>query len=363
MDKLPALIDPHVSIVVVNHNYARFLDRAIASAVDQTRACQVVVVDDGSTDDSPAVLARWAGRARIERRANGGQRAAYNAGFGCCSGDVVIFLDSDDYLMPDAAARVARAFAEDVAKVHFRLRLIDAEGRALGGDVPSVLAAGDAAQPLLRSGLLYTSAPGSGNAYRRSVLERLFPLPLAVEDPVGADFFTIYGAALFGRIHALDETLGAYRVHTAGAQGSAGYVLGNAAQQEAELARVALRRRQFRGWIAERTGGALRVPERLTDFSEAKGLFVRALTERRNVARLAGGARALPALLRTLWLQSERPLKLKAVLSVWGMSTLLLPRLVADPLVRYVANPASRRPLRGPFMDTLSRRLLRRRKR
>jgi Glycosyl transferase family 2 len=340
-EDLPALVAPRIAIVVVNYNYGRFLERAIESAVGQSYPCQVVVVDDGSSDESCEILSRWEGHVRIERRANGGQRAAYNTGFACSDGDVLLFLDSDDYLAPDAAEALAKAFTRDVAKVHFRMSLVDGAGRPLGGVVPNVLASGDVGRSLRAKGLLYASAPGSGNAYRRAVLARLFPLPVGSDDPVGADFFTIYGAPLFGQVAAIERVLGAYRVHKA-QQSAQSLVLGNAAQLEAEVTRVVQRRRLFRAWIAERTDSRVSLPEQLHDFSEAKATYVRALTEHRRLQRLVHGTRTLPVLLRTLWQQSERPLLLRGALSAWGVAVLLLPRRVADPAVRYVANPASR---------------------
>lgn len=345
---LPALVDPRVSIVINNHNYGRFLEQAIESAVGQTLPCQVVVIDDGSTDESAAVLARWEKRIRVERRPQQGQPAAYNAGFACSDGEIVIFLDSDDYLMPDAAAVVAKSFGRGIAKVHYRMMLVDRDGRRLGGVTPSALAAGDPGRQLIRSGLLYASAPGSGNAYRRSVLERLFPLPVAEDDPVGADFFAIYGAALLGQVAALQAPLAAYRVHAAG---PASFVLGNAAQADAEIVRAAQRRVSFREWIAERTGGAIELPRKLRDFSGTKGAYVRALTEHAGWPRFAHGVALLPPFFETLWRQSERSVALRTALSVWGLAALTLPRTLADPLLRYGANPASRRSLRSMLWD------------
>jgi hypothetical protein len=344
---LPALVAPRVSIVINNHNYGRFLEQAIESAVSQSLPCQVVVVDDGSSDESGDVLARWEQRVHVERRAQQGQPAAYNAGFACSDGDIVIFLDSDDFLMPDAAAVVAKSFGRGIAKVHFRMALVDRNGQRLGGVTPSALASGDAGRQLLRSGLLYASAPGSGNAYRRSVLEQLFPLPVSSDDPVGADFFTIYGSALLGQVAAIEMPLAAYRVHAAGQDVRASFVLGNAAQVDAEVLRVARRRASFRRWMAERTDGAIELPQELRDFSETKGAFVRALTEHAGWSRFTHGAVLLPSFFETLWRQSERPVALRMTLSVWGLAALTLPRGLAAPLLRYGANPASRRPLRS----------------
>ena len=101
-----------VSIVVVNYNYGRFLDEAIESALAQTHdRVEVIVVDDGSTDESRALIDRYGDRVVAVLKENGGQASALNAGFEDVSGDVVIFLDADDVLEAQTAARAATAFA------------------------------------------------------------------------------------------------------------------------------------------------------------------------------------------------------------------------------------------------------------
>ena len=92
----------------------------------------MIVVDDGSTDDSRAASpSSYEDRVTLVLKENGGQASALNAGIEHCEGDIVIFLDADDTLQPEAAARVAAAFAADpnVAKVQFRMEVIDAGGQ------------------------------------------------------------------------------------------------------------------------------------------------------------------------------------------------------------------------------------------
>ena len=93
-----------VDIVVDNYNYGRFLEAAIDSALAQRHPrTRVIVVDDGSTDHSPAVVARYGDRITAVLKQNGGQASAFNEGWARCRGDAVIFLDADDLLLPDAA--------------------------------------------------------------------------------------------------------------------------------------------------------------------------------------------------------------------------------------------------------------------
>ena len=84
-----------VSIVIRNWNYGRFLSDAIDSALAQTHAAtEVVVVDDGSTDDSREILALYGNQVRaVLKEQNGGEGSAVNAGFAAATGDIVLFLD------------------------------------------------------------------------------------------------------------------------------------------------------------------------------------------------------------------------------------------------------------------------------
>jgi len=94
-----------VSLVIATFNHGRVLADALDSAVAQTlRGVEIIVVDDGSTDDTPAVLARYAGRIRVVRQPNRGLAAARNTGLAAAHGSYVSFLDADDVMMPTKLA-------------------------------------------------------------------------------------------------------------------------------------------------------------------------------------------------------------------------------------------------------------------
>src|SRR4051812_18099831 len=134
--------DLTVDILVNNYNYGHFLPEAIDSALAQDHpAVNVIVVDDGSTDDSRRRLQAYDGRVQIVLKENGGQASALNAGFAVSGADVVIFLDADDVLHPHAATRAAAAFATDpeVVKVQSRMTVIDTAGRPVGTKPPAHL--------------------------------------------------------------------------------------------------------------------------------------------------------------------------------------------------------------------------------
>ena len=194
-----------VDIVINNHNYGAFLAEAIESACDQTHErVNVLAVDDGSTDDSRQILAGYGDRIGLILQENGGQAAAINAGVERCEGDVVIFLDADDVLRPEAAAQVAAAFAADdgVSKVQFRMETIDAEGKPTGELKPAAhlpLPGGDvrAAELAYPYDLVWMAT--SANAFRTEALRRILPIPVADYPRTGADWYLVHLSALLGR--------------------------------------------------------------------------------------------------------------------------------------------------------------------
>jgi glycosyltransferase involved in cell wall biosynthesis len=93
------------SLIIPTYNHGRFLGAAIDSALTQTlNPVDVIVVDDGSTDETPAVLARYAGRVRVLRQPNRGLSSARNAGLAAARGTFVAFLDADDVMAPTKLA-------------------------------------------------------------------------------------------------------------------------------------------------------------------------------------------------------------------------------------------------------------------
>jgi hypothetical protein len=207
--------DPLVSVVINNFNYARFLSDSIESALTQTYpSVQVVVVDDGSTDDSRQVIARYRDVNAVLKE-NGGQASALNAGFAAAAGEIVVFLDADDALAPTAVAEAVVRFREpDIVKVHWPLHEVDGDGRHTGGTVPSgELPEGDLHDVVLSEGpASHVNPPTSGNAWARSFLERILPIP-EDEYRIWADVYLLELAPLYGRLGRVVEPQGLYRLH------------------------------------------------------------------------------------------------------------------------------------------------------
>jgi glycosyltransferase involved in cell wall biosynthesis len=204
--------------VVVNHNYARFLSEAVDSALAQRGAVvEVVVVDDGSTDESRALLAAYEARVRVVLQPNRGQAAAFNAGLAATEGDIVLYLDADDVLDPQVASWAAAAFERNpaAARVVFRLAIVDEAGRPTGELMPArdvPLPEGDVRQQVLDYADDLAWPPTSGNAFAAWALRRVMPLPVT-GDLVDADSWLHPTIPLLGTVVALDTIGGAYRAH------------------------------------------------------------------------------------------------------------------------------------------------------
>jgi len=191
------------------------LQESVDSACNQTYPnLEVIVVDDGSVDTSRDVIASYGDRIHSVYKENGGQASAFNTGFAASKGDIVIFLDADDYLFPEAVEKIVSVWQPNTAKVHFLLNGIDGDGNSLGYTYPArgeYLGRGNVVPKLLERGV-YGVAPTSGNALSREALEKIFPIE---EDKyrIAADGYLATTIAFYGNIIALEHPLGAYRIH------------------------------------------------------------------------------------------------------------------------------------------------------
>lgn len=208
-----------VSIIISNYNYARYLPAAIDSALAQTYPdTEIIVVDDGSTDDSRNVIAQFQQKAPDRLKAifqeNQGQGGAFNAGFEASRGEIIAFLDADDVWKPNKLQRVVEALSRpDVVGTMHQLDVIDGDGNVTNrGSTNGWIPSGDLARVIINTGNAWWFPPTSGLAYRRSVLEKVLPMD-AVKWRLWADGCLIYCTAFLGKIKTLNEVLGSYRIH------------------------------------------------------------------------------------------------------------------------------------------------------
>src|SRR5882757_4359162 len=112
----PFVVKPLVTALIDTYNYGRFVEEAIDSVLAQdypNDRLEILVVDDGSTDDTAERVRKYGSRIRYIHKPNGGQASAFNFGFERARGDIIAFLDADDYWLPGKLSRVADAFEQN----------------------------------------------------------------------------------------------------------------------------------------------------------------------------------------------------------------------------------------------------------
>jgi glycosyltransferase involved in cell wall biosynthesis len=202
-----------VSIIIPNYDYAEYLAAAIDSALGlDWPTVEVIVVDDGSRDHSRTVIESYGDRITAIFQPNGGQTAACNAAFAEAQGEVVIFLDSDDWLEPSLIRELAAVWRPGLSKVQFQMKIVDAHGRATGSVLPQydIVPTPRQITAWATNTASYPTPPGSGNAYARAFLDRLFPLDVRER---ACDSHCLAAAPFLGDVVTVAKPLVAYRVH------------------------------------------------------------------------------------------------------------------------------------------------------
>lgn len=204
--------NPLVSVIIGNYNYGYFLAEAIDSVLNQTyRHFELIVIDDGSTDNSRDVIKSYGDRIIPIFQSNQGQGEAFNRGITQAKGEIICFLDADDYYHPDKLSKIVNGFRNHPQWVqisHGRLA-VDRNGTTIGSG-SKTHNQGDVSPLLLKWGR-YAMGITSALAYRRQVLEEVLPIPTARNE--AADTYLTAVVPFYGEVGCIDEPLMFYRIH------------------------------------------------------------------------------------------------------------------------------------------------------
>ena len=196
-----------VSIVIATFNHGAYVAAAIESVLAQDHPhVELIVVDDGSTDDTPSILERYRDRARIVSQANAGQARALNRGWQMARGDILSYLGSDDTLEPNAVSRAAALLQArpDVALAYCDFQLIDPASHPIRR-----VSNGDFDRAAMVGGLV--CQPGPGVFFRRSGYVQAGPWNESLRQVPDFEFWL--RLAHTGTFVRIPEVLARYRVH------------------------------------------------------------------------------------------------------------------------------------------------------
>jgi len=208
---------PFVSVLIDTYNHDRFIEKAIASVLQQDFPRgdrEIVVVDDGSTDRTAEVVRKFGPEVRLIQKKNGGQGSAFNAGIPECRGEIIAFLDGDDWWAKKKLSSVAPVLAANP------------EIGMVGHGTVKVLQDGQEFTEVLKEEHRFSirtvegarlferrkSFLGTRTAIRTKILHKLLPVPEAIR--IEADEFVFTMAAALGEVEILPEALFFYRLHT-----------------------------------------------------------------------------------------------------------------------------------------------------
>ena len=179
---------------------------------------EIIVVDDGSSDESQEVLDKFSKKVRVILKENGGQASAFNAGIGIARGEIISFLDSDDFWFPDKIEQIISKYREAPwGLVCHDLNIVDEAGKSLGNKTHSQafkieLCSGDILKDQLDKGFGWFFAPTSGMSIPKTIAKKIFPIP-EKEWRICADNPIAYAAICHAPVGVIHRALGAYRLH------------------------------------------------------------------------------------------------------------------------------------------------------
>ncbi len=208
---------PFASVLIDTYNHERFIEQAIVSVLEQDFPAserEIIVVDDGSTDRTPEIVKKFEPQVRLLPKENGGQASAFNAGIPECKGEIIAFLDGDDWWAANKLSRVMQTFAAEpsLGIVGHGIVNVQRDGR----ERVETLREGFRFQANTMEGARLFRRRGaflgtSRMTIRANLLRQIGSVPEAIEIQADEYLFTL--AAVLGTARILPEALTFYRLH------------------------------------------------------------------------------------------------------------------------------------------------------
>jgi glycosyltransferase involved in cell wall biosynthesis len=211
---------PKVSVIIPNYNYGKYIAKTVDSVLSQTYKCiEVVVVDDGSKDDSLNVLKNYGEALTVIRQQNQGVSPARNNGVRNSTGELLAFLDADDIWLPEKLERQVQRITSDgdVGLVHCAMSYVDINDNVFGENRNGL--EGWIGEAILRLKPAIVGA-GSTGLVRRHIFDEVGGF-----DPrqtTAADWDFCYRVASRYKVAFVDEPLVLYRIHNSNMHSNVG---------------------------------------------------------------------------------------------------------------------------------------------
>jgi glycosyltransferase involved in cell wall biosynthesis len=212
------------SVLINNYNYALFLADSIESVLRQTYGVyEIIIVDDGSTDNSREIIelyrSRYPDKIRVVLKENGGQASAFNAGIKVCDGDAICFLDSDDIFVENKLESLLPLYEKGAEYVYNDHLTMFADG-SIGMDMLKRFAYSGYNLFLVYYMSKYPGDVCSTLSISKALADKIFPIENESEWRIQADDCIVFQAAMMAKSHFLQQKLTIYRLH--GSNGYAG---------------------------------------------------------------------------------------------------------------------------------------------
>lgn len=202
-----------VSVIIPNYNYAQFVGEAIESVLNQTyKDIEIVVVNNGSTDNSMDVLTKYSKKIRLINQENLGQSGARKSGLEMATGNFIAFLDADDKWHPEKIEKQILSFTPKVELVYCGINLFSENSQTvIATEIPTFK--GSCSEAFIEyPGVSIVLSGESTSIFTRSLLEKVGGFDLELNSAAGWDFFR--RCSKFSEFDFVPEPLVNYRLHS-----------------------------------------------------------------------------------------------------------------------------------------------------